>query len=260
MLVTSSADIDGATRAAACVVTTHQRLVEFLREGLTLVEIDAFVGKTLAELHAPSCFLGYRIRGHPPFPSHACLSVNQCVVHGTHDMRATPLRRGDIISIDIGVRHRGWIGDAAWTYAIKERDPINEALMECGVESLRRGVEALRVGRPLIDFAKTVQGFVEGECHFHLVRGLGGHGYGHDLHAPPFVSNVAPSYPGEWPDAWTIGCGRTDDRGVEFRNPLKRPRMAGFHLGQFDERALRSGCVGHGRRSDQSHARVVRPA
>ena len=71
MLVTSSADIDGATRAAACVVTTHQRLVEFLREGLTLVEIDAFVGKTLAELHAPSCFLGYRIRGHPPFPSHA---------------------------------------------------------------------------------------------------------------------------------------------------------------------------------------------
>ena len=74
--------------------------------------------------------------------------------------------------------------------------------MECGVESLRRGVEALRVGRPLIDFAKTVQGFVEGECHFHLVRGLGGHGYGHDLHAPPFVSNVAPSYPGEWPDAW----------------------------------------------------------
>ncbi|MCX5652191.1 MAG: M24 family metallopeptidase, partial [Planctomycetota bacterium] len=41
-----------------------------------------------------------------------------------------------------------------------------------------------------------------GECRFCLVRGLGGHGYGRDLHGPPFVSNVVPSYPGEWPEAW----------------------------------------------------------
>ena len=202
MLVTKPEDIEGATRAAACVVKTHERLVGFLREGLTLAEVDAFVGRTLAELDAPSCFVGYRIRGHPPFPSHACLSVNSCVVHGTHDMRASPLRRGDLLSVDIGVRHRGWIGDAAWTYAIKERDPIGEALMKCGVESLRRGVATLKAGRPLIDFAKAVQGYVEGECRFCLVRGLGGHGYGKELHGPPFVSNVVPSYPGEWPEAW----------------------------------------------------------
>jgi methionyl aminopeptidase len=50
-------------------------------------------------------------------------------------VRASPLRRGDLISIDIGVRHQGWIGDAAWTYAIKERDAISEALMRSGVES-----------------------------------------------------------------------------------------------------------------------------
>jgi methionine aminopeptidase len=147
MLVTRPSDIEGATRAAECVVKAHERLVGFLREGQTLAEIDSFVGRTLADLDAPSCFVGYRIRGHPPFPSHACLSVNQCVVHGTHDMRASPLRRGDLISIDIGVRHKGWIGDAAWTYAIKERDPVSEALMKCGVESRRRGIAALRPDR-----------------------------------------------------------------------------------------------------------------
>ena len=203
MLVTSPSDIEGATAAAACVVKAHQRLVEFLREGQTLAaEIDAFIGRTLADLQAPSCFVGYRIRGHPPFPSHACLSVNQCVVHGTHDMRASPLRRGDLISVDIGVRHRGWIGDAAWTYAIKERDAIGEALMKCGVESLRRGVAALRPGRPLVDFAKAVQGYVERDCRFHLVRGLGGHGIGHTLHESPYIANTPPSYPGEWTEAW----------------------------------------------------------
>ncbi len=202
MLVTSPGDIEGATKAAACVVETHHRLAAFLREGQTLAQIDAFVAQTLDALHAPSCFLGYRIKGLPPFPSHSCLSVNDCIVHGTHDMSTRRLQRGDLVSIDIGVRHAGWIGDAAWTYAILERDKLATALMESGKESLRRGVAALKPGRPLLDFAKAVQGHVERECKFALVRGLGGHGYGKDLHAPPYISNVVPSYPGEWPEAY----------------------------------------------------------
>ena len=47
-----------------------------------------------------------------------------------------------------------------------------------------------------------MQAVAEGEYGFHLVRGLGGHGYGKTLHAPPFVSNVVPTHPSEWPDAW----------------------------------------------------------
>jgi methionyl aminopeptidase len=195
-------DIEGAAAAAAKVVDTHRRLVAFVRPGQTLAEIDDFVARTLADLDCRSAFLGYRMRGHPPFPSHACLSVNACIVHGTHDMSATPLRAGDILSVDIGVKHRGWIGDAAWTYAIAEADDLALSLMRCGRESLRRGIAAIRPGRPLIDWARTVQHYVERECGYCLVRGLGGHGYGRELHGPPFISNVVPSYPGEWPDAW----------------------------------------------------------
>lgn len=202
MVLTTTRDIDAATAAADRVVETHRRLVDFLRAGQTLADVDAFVGRTLEELGCRSAFLGYRIRGHPPFPSHACLSVNDCVVHGTHDMTTRPIAEGDVFSIDIGVRYEGWVGDAAWTYAIGHADDEALALMHCGRESLRLGLAAIRPGRPLIDWARTVQQYVERECHFHLVRGLGGHGYGRDLHGPPFVSNVVPSYPGEWPDAW----------------------------------------------------------
>jgi methionyl aminopeptidase len=56
--------------------------------------------------------------------------------------------------------------------------------------------------RPLIDWAKAVQQHVEKECRFHLVRGLGGHGIGRTLHGAPFISNVVPTYPGEWQEAW----------------------------------------------------------
>lgn len=201
MTLTAVRDIEAAAVAAECVVQTHWRLVEFLRAGQTLAEIDAFVAETLTDLECVSAFHRYRIRGYPPFPSHACTSVNECVVHGTHDMTAEPIKPGDLVSIDIGVKHKGWIGDAAWTYAIEHASTEAQALMDCGRESLRRGIAVMRAGRPLLDWAKAVQGYVERECRFHLVRGLGGHGYGRDLHGPPFVSNVVPSHFSEWPDA-----------------------------------------------------------
>lgn len=199
----SARDIEDATAAAACVCRTHEALAAFLREGQTLAEIDAFVGRTLETLECRSCFLGYRTRGHPPFPSHSCLSVNACVVHGTHDMTDRPLQAGDLLSVDIGVRHRGFIGDAAWTFLVGGGDKLAHALLECGKESLRRGVKTMVAGRPLIDWARAVQGHVEDECRFCLVRGLGGHGYGRTLHDPPFVSNVVPTFPGEWNEAWS---------------------------------------------------------
>ncbi len=201
-MLTDAQDIAGATAAAERVVEVHRRLVEFLRAGQTLAEIDAFVGTTLRNLDSESAFKHYRVRGHPPFPSHACLSVNECIVHGTHDMTTRPIGPGDLVSIDIGVRHKGWIGDAAWTYIVEATDSLSTTLVETGRESLRLGVEAMQPGRPLIDWARVVQDFVEKERGFGLVRGLGGHGYGRTLHGPPFISNVVPSYPGEWPDAF----------------------------------------------------------
>lgn len=202
MVVTAAHDIDAAALAAECVVRVHERLVDFIRAGQTLAEIDGFVAGCLREFRCKSAFLRYKIPGHPPFPSYSCLSVNDCIVHGTHNMSDEPLKAGDVISIDVGVIHRGWFGDAAWTYAIEHADDHALRLMRCGRESLARGVAAIQVDRPLMDFAKAVQSYVEGECGFHLVRGLGGHGYGRKLHNPPFVSNVVPTNAAEWPDAW----------------------------------------------------------
>ncbi len=204
MVVTALQDIQGATDAAECVVKTHVHLCEFLRAGLTLAQIDAEVEQTLKSLGCKSAFFRYRIPGHPPFPSHSCLSVNECIVHGTHNMTDKPLEPGDLISIDIGVKYRGWIGDAAWTYAIESASQSAAKLMECGRESLRVGLAAMQPGRPLLDWARAVQECVEKRWGFWLVRGLGGHGYGRTLHGPPFVANSMPSHPGEWPDQWKL--------------------------------------------------------
>lgn len=189
------------------------------------------MAKVLAELGCRSCFLGYKVGRSPAFPSHACLSVNECVVHGTAGYLTRPLREGDVLKIDIGVWHQGWVGDAAWTYLFAPVAAEVRRLAECGKESLRRGVEQLRPGNTFLAWAQAVQQHVEEECGFHLIRGLGGHGYGRRLHAPPFVANSVPTYSGEWPDALTpcspgtlvavepmlaIGTGETFQRGREW--------------------------------------------
>ncbi len=194
-------ELAGLREAARCVVEVHRGLAGYLRVGMTLPEVDVFVAETLQKLGAKSCFFRYRVPKLPPFPSHACLSVNECVVHGTASSLGRPLRSGDVLKVDIGTLKDGWIGDAAWTYVFGEPTDEVAKICEAGKESLRRGVETLRVGNKLIEFARAVQGCAEGEYGMHLVRGLGGHGYGRRLHESPWISNTVPTYPGEWPDA-----------------------------------------------------------
>lgn len=200
-------DVDSARAAAQKVVETHRKLSAWLRPGVTLPQIDMFVAKTLDDMGARSCFLGYKVPRSPAFPSHACLSVNECVVHGTAGYYTPPMKNGDVLKIDIGVFFEGWVGDAAWTYVFGEMTPLVKRLTDSGKESLRRGVAKLQAGRPYLEWAKEVQSVVEGQppngFGFHLIRGLGGHGYGRRLHGPPFISNTVPTHPNEWPDAMT---------------------------------------------------------
>lgn len=201
MLIKKQRDAESAAAAAEKVCQVHQALVSHLRAGQTLADIDAFVGRTLESLGCKSAFLRYRIPGHPPFPSHSCLSPNDCVVHGTHLMSNKPIEAGDILSVDIGVTYKGWIGDAAWSYGIEEVSDLAMSLLRAGRQSLKAGLDAMQPGRPLIDWARAVESHVD-NAGFTLVRGLGGHGYGRRLHGPPFISNVVPRRPGEWPDAF----------------------------------------------------------
>jgi len=200
----SPAEADAAYAAAQRVVEIHHALSAFLEAGQTLAQIDRFVGEELERRKCKSCFFGYRAGGSmPPFPSQSCLSVNDCIVHGTAGYYEFPLRPGDVLKIDIGVTHHGWIGDAAWTYVFGEMTGEVKRLTDAGKDALAEGVQRFHVGRPLRDWAATVQRIAEEERGFHLVRGLGGHGYGRKLHTPPHVSNTLPRFPTEWQDAGT---------------------------------------------------------
>jgi len=202
-------EVDLAYTAAQKVVEVHRRLSGYLRAGMTLGQIDTWVAKTLEELDCVSCFRGYPVAGHPPFPSHACLSVNDCVVHGTAGYYREALKPGDVLKVDIGVWHRGWVGDAGWTYVFGAPNTQIKKLMESGKESLRRGIATMRAGRRYLDWAVAVQDCVEKEYGFFCVENWGGHGIGRKeddrqkrgLHLPPHLLNHRPKGPGSWAEA-----------------------------------------------------------
>lgn len=210
----SPAQGDAAHAAAQVVVETHRRIAGFLKAGLTLAQIDQFVAKQLTDQGARSCFLGYTPsrRTLPPFPSHACLSVNECVVHGTAGYLRRPLQQGDVLKIDIGVHYRGWIGDAGWTYVFGKPSDLVQRLMRAGKESLAAGCAELKPTNKFRDFAIAVQTIVEKKYGFHLIRGMGGHGLYNNgkpsLHGPPFVANRLPGPNESWDEQhWTCEVG-----------------------------------------------------
>ncbi len=199
----SPADADLAFTAAQRVVDIHRHLSKFVREGMTLAQIDAEAARAIDAAGCKSCFLHYKHGKMPPFPAHTCLSVNECIVHGTPMFYPHKLKEGDLLKLDVGVFYKGWVGDAGWTYSIGPPGEQNRKLMQCGKEALRRGIPTLKPGGMWIDWARAVEPYVEKECGFKLTRGLGGHGIGFKkLHGPPFVSNVLPASDNNWPDAY----------------------------------------------------------
>lgn len=198
----SPAEIDLAYTAAQRVVEVHHKLCAYVRAGMTLAQIDAEAGRILASLDCRSCFLNYKIGKGAPFPNHTCVSVNECVVHGTSLYHTEPLKPGDLFKIDVGVLHRGFIGDAAWTYAIGEATPEQKRLMQCGRESLKRGIPTLHPQNTWMTWARTIEECVERDYGYKCVGGLGGHGYGRTLHDKNlYVANSIPRNIQEWPDA-----------------------------------------------------------
>ncbi|NJL29521.1 MAG: M24 family metallopeptidase [Thermoanaerobaculia bacterium] len=149
-LVVNPADVDAAYDAAQRVVEIHRRLSAWLRIGVTLPKVNRFVETALDDLGCRSCFRGYRVGQHPPFPSQACLSVNDCIVHGTAGYYSKPIASGDLLKIDIGVTYKGWVGDAVKTYVFGEPSAETLRLTECGKEATRRGILELQPGRPLV--------------------------------------------------------------------------------------------------------------
>lgn len=151
------------------------------KTGASTLDLERICEEEIKRRKVIPAFKGYR-----GYPYCICASVNEEVVHGMPSKRI--LREGDILSIDLGVLHNGYYGDAAITIPIGSVSEEAKRLMDVTEKSLYIGIDEAKVGSRLFDIGAAIQEYVEGNG-FSVVRDFVGHGIGQSLHEPPQVPN-----------------------------------------------------------------------
>lgn len=153
--------------------------------GATPRRLDARAETFIRDHGAEPAFLGHRASDDiDPFPATLCTSVGSAVVHGIPD--DTPLRDGDLLSVDCGVVLDGYVGDSAYTFAVGEISEEDRRLCQVTYDALYKGIEQALAGRYTGDVGAAVEQHCAG---YGVVRDLCGHGVGRALWEEPQVPN-----------------------------------------------------------------------
>jgi methionyl aminopeptidase len=173
-------------KAGLVVADTLKQIKAQAKIGMTTLDLNDLAISNLAKHGATSSFLGYH-----GFPAVICASVNEEVVHGIPNKRK--LISGDLLSIDFGAIIEGWHGDAAISFGLGEVDPADQKLMDVCEESLWRGIAAGKKGGNLTDISAAVEGYINSQGKYGILREYGGHGIGSAMHQEPHILNFGPA-------------------------------------------------------------------
>ena len=126
-------EIEAMRLAGGVSSTVLREVAAYVKPGMSTLEIDQYGGERIRHHGGKSAFLGYR-----DYPCNICISVNEEVVHGLASQRRVQF--GDIVSVDVGVRYEGFIGDNATTVVVGGCDPAVQRLMEVTEQALYDGL------------------------------------------------------------------------------------------------------------------------
>jgi methionyl aminopeptidase len=168
---------EGGRITAACL----KLLTENVRPGITTKELDRMAEDFIRSRGATPEFKGYQ-----GFPASICASPNAMIVHGIPG--SYRLRKGDIISLDVGVRYKGFVTDSAMTVAVGEVPKEVEELLKTTRECLVAATKQVRVGKRLGDIGHAIQDLAESRG-YGVVRDLVSHGVGRKMHEDPQIPN-----------------------------------------------------------------------
>lgn len=179
--IKTPAEIDKMREANRMVAKVLESIAGEVAPGVTTAALDKMAEDMCQEFGVKPAFKGYG-----GFPYAICASVNDQVVHGFPN--GTPLKEGDILSVDFGVIYDGFYGDSAVTVPVGRVSEEATRLMEATKASLEAGIEMMRPGNRLGDVSHAVQKVAEA-AGFSVVRQFVGHGIGRALHEEPQLPN-----------------------------------------------------------------------
>ena len=190
IVIKSKQEIDLMREAGKVTAEVLNLLNDFIKPGLSTLDVDKYVEKIIRDHKMVPTFKGYG-----GFPGSACVSVNDEIIHGIPSADRI-LQEGDIVSIDTGATYKGYVSDAARTYPVGKIDDEAAKLIEVTRDSFFEGIKYAKAGCRLSDISHAIQVKAESEG-FGVIRDFVGHGLGRDLHEDPPIPNYGK--PGKGP-------------------------------------------------------------
>lgn len=180
-------EIELIRAAGRIVAEVLQRLTEEAVAGVTTAQLAQVSDRMIADAGAVALFKGVKKpRAKFAFPASICCSINEEVVHGIPGSRR--LAPNDIISIDCGVKLKGYCGDAATTIIIGDVPPRVRQLVQVTRQMLEMALAESRPGRYWSEIAALMQDHAE-KAGFAVVKDYVGHGIGRQMHEDPKLPN-----------------------------------------------------------------------
>lgn len=189
IVLKSKREIEAMKKAGEILASCHKEIAKLIKPGVTTWEIDQFVEEFLKKHDATP-----EQKGYHGFQYATCASINDEICHGFP--RKEPLKEGDIVTIDMVVRHNGALADSAWSYAVGNISEENQHLLDVTKKALYIGIEQAVVGNRIGDIGHAIQQYVESEG-LSVVRDFIGHGIGAVMHEKPDVPHYG--LPGKGP-------------------------------------------------------------
>jgi len=188
--------INEAMKYAGTINTEARKLAAAMAiPGIKLSTINNEITSYIRSMDCNPIFLGYS-----GFPAAACLSVNNIAVHGVPT--DYELQQADILKIDVGVEHLGYVTDAACTVIVKSDDRnelyrSRKLLQYCNMQILNAGLKRVKDGATLFDLVEGMEfaknkineslTMIESKKQITIVDSLCGHYIGSSLHMEPYV-------------------------------------------------------------------------
>jgi methionyl aminopeptidase len=174
-----------------------QEVGKAAQAGVSTVDLNNLAQKLVDEGGDKSAFLNYRPAGAKrAYPASLCVSVNDAIVHGIPNESPIILKEGDIVSLDMGLNHKGLFTDSAITVGVGQIDEGAKKLIEATKLSLYEGIQAVKEGKHVRDISYAIERYVRPK-HFGIVEELCGHGVGYKVHEDPYIPNYCLEDKGE---------------------------------------------------------------
>ncbi len=180
--IKSPREIEYMRESGKILAEVHDRLKDYIKPGISTLEIDIAGEKMIRSYDCIPNFLHYN-----GFPASICVSINEEVVHGI-PKKSRILKDGDIVSLDCGLIYKGYHSDAARTYPVGEVDPEVLKLVEETRNSFFEGIKYAKAGNHLHDISNAIDAYAT-KCGYGVVTALVGHGIGTHLHEDPSIPN-----------------------------------------------------------------------